>query len=321
VPDQCRVLIVFDQGPPAYAFPHPHPFSRSRVEVFRTLISEPSLAHKFQFQETVAASEREIESFHDKDYVDLVKKASKLGIGYLDKGDTPAYKGIYEASVTVAGSTLLALSKVVSGEFDHAFVPVGGLHHAARDRAGGFCVFNDAAIAICKARTDYGIRRILYVDIDAHHGDGVFYEFVDDPDLWIADVHEDGRFLYPGTGSAEETGEGAARGSKLNFPLPPSSGDSELLNCLPKIRDHGEKCKPELILLQCGADGLEGDPITHLRYSPKAHRMTTVLLHEMAHELCKGRIIALGGGGYDARNVGEAWLEVAKALASSLEHR
>jgi len=308
--------LVLDQGPPAYAFPDPHPFSRDRLEVFRKLVSQPDVVSKFGFAETIIASEQDIESFHDKDYVDFVKRASRLGVGYLDQGDTPAYKGIYEASARVVGSTLLALSKVVSKEFDHAFVPVGGLHHAARDRAGGFCVFNDIGIAIRKARSDYSIRRILYVDIDAHHGDGVFYEFYDDPDLWIADVHEDGRFLYPGTGAAEETGGGAAKGTKMNFPLPPHAGDDEFLSCLPKIRQHGANCRPDLIILQCGADGLQGDPITHLRYSPDVHRMTTRLLHQMAHELCQGRLIALGGGGYNAKNVGEAWFEVVKELAN-----
>ena len=127
--------------------------------------------------------EESILSFHDKDYVELVKKAGKTGNGYLDTGDTPAFRGIFEASSYVLGSTLKALGIVMrkNNGIEHAFSPIGGLHHSKRFNAAGFCVFNDIGIAILEARRKYGIKKIAYIDIDAHHGDGVYYEFDDDP--------------------------------------------------------------------------------------------------------------------------------------------
>jgi acetoin utilization protein AcuC len=169
------------------------------------------------------------------------------------------------------------------------------------------------------ARKKYGIKRIAYVDIDAHHGDGVFYEFEDDPLLFFADIHEDGRYLYPGTGSATETGKGgaAAAGTKLNIPVEPGAGDSEFIAALGRVENFIDNAKPELIILQCGADSLAGDPIAHLQYSPRAHRYAADALHRLAHKHCGGRILALGGGGYNMANIGNGWAEVVKALAST----
>src|SRR5208283_1669639 len=170
------------------------------------------------------------------------------------------------------GSTVLAVRKVMDNELDHAFNPVGGLHHSRRYSSAGFCIFNDIGVAVELLRKEYGVRRILYVDIDAHHGDGVYYSYESDPDLFVFDVHEDGRFLYPGTGSADEVGEGGARGTKINVPLPPGSGDGELAAQLPRMDEFAKKARPEFIIFQCGADSLAGDPIAGLSYSPKAHR-------------------------------------------------
>jgi acetoin utilization protein AcuC len=157
----------------------------------------------------------------------------------------------------------------------------------------------------------------MYVDIDAHHGDGVFYEFEDDPLLFFADTHEDGQYLYPGTGSETETGIGPAAGTKLNIPLRPGSGDNEFISAFGKIEQFVDRVKPELIILQCGADCLAGDPITHLQYSPMAHRFAADSLHRLAHKHCKGRIMALGGGGYNRENIGNAWTQVVYSFASN----
>src|SRR5690606_28933372 len=153
------------------------------------------------------ATREEIEYVHTPEYVDRVVELSERGTGYLDHGDTPAFPGVFEAAANVVGGTLRALADVVENPGRPAFIPIGGLHHAARGGAAGFCVFNDCGVAIEAARRVHGIRRVAYVDIDAHHGDGVFYGFEDDPDALFADLHEDGRFLYPGTGSREETGK------------------------------------------------------------------------------------------------------------------
>ncbi len=175
-------------------------------------------------------------------------------------------------------------------------------------------MFNDCAIAIEAARRVHGIGRVAYVDIDAHHGDGVFYGFEDDPDLLFADVHEDGRFLYPGTGSREETGRGRARGTKLNIPLPPGAGDAEFMAAWREIEAYVDAFEPQLVLLQCGADSLGGDPITHLAYTDDAHAHAAERLRELAGRHGGGRLLAMGGGGYDRDNLARAWTRVVEAL-------
>ncbi len=253
--------------------------------------------------------------FHSKEFVDLVRDSSKRDEHtLLDYGDTPSFKGVYDASLFVVGSTLKCLKLAVEGNGEtHFFNPVGGLHHARRERAGGFCVFNDCSIAMLKALSS-GMAKVAYVDIDAHHGDGVFYGFESDPRIVIGDIHEDGRYLYPGTGFATETGKGTAKGTKLNIPLTPNSGDQEFIEAFDRLETFLRGFKPEMIFLQCGADGLEGDPITHLKYTKEAHSYATRKLHALAHELCDGRIIAMGGGGYNPENVEAAWSSVIHEL-------
>lgn len=264
--------------------------------------------------EPVLAEEAEILLFHTKEYIEFVKRASRSGIGYLDYGDTPAFKGVYEAASYVVGSTLQGLRAVMSGEAEHAFNPMGGLHHARRDRAGGFCVFNDPSIAIAAGEREYGLERILYMDIDAHHGDGVLYGFYEDPRVFIADVHEDGRFCYPGTGFRWETGAGEAKGTKLNIPLKPGAGDLELEGAIGEIEEFADRAEPELIVLQCGADGLCGDPLTYLCYSLEGHRNAVKLAHDLARRHCDGKLLALGGGGYNRASTAKAWLGVVEEL-------
>ena len=256
----------------------------------------------------------ELESFHDPAYVALVAERSVLGRGFLDAGDTPAYRGVYEAASHVVGATLVATEEIMAGRARRAFVPIAGLHHASRAHAAGFCVFNDAGVVIEQLRSRWGLRRVAYVDIDAHHGDGVFYAFEDDPDVAFADIHEDGRFLYPGTGAAHETGRGRAVGTKLNIPLPPSSGDAAFRPAWERVEAYLEACRPEFIVLQCGADSLEGDPITHLRYTEEAHAHAAARLAVLADRLCDGRLLAVGGGGYNRRNIARAWARVVKSF-------
>src|SRR6202044_3147635 len=160
------------------------------------------------------ATYEELLAFHTPRYVDFVRERSATGQGFLDAGDTPAFRGVYEAAAYVVGATLNAMDAIMDGRCRRAFVPIAGLHHAARDRAAGFCVFNDCGVAIEQLK-NAGLKHIAYVDIDAHHGDGVFYAFEHDAAVIFADLHEDGRYLYPGTGAAEETGRGAAVGTKL----------------------------------------------------------------------------------------------------------
>jgi len=308
--------VVEGDGLLRYSFPPPHPFNSARVVRFWEELARAGLGELRV--EPEQADEKTVEFFHSKGHVELVRKASTLGYGYLDQGDTPAFKGVLEAAEIAVGSTLSCVERVLSGETDHGFNPVGGLHHASRDRSAGFCVFNDIGVAIEWLRRS-GLRRILYVDIDVHHGDGVFYSYESDPDVFIFDVHEDGRFLYPGSGRVEETGKGKALGTKVNVPLLPGEGDERIADILPRLEEFATRTEPEFVILQCGADGLAGDPIGGLSFSESFHSRVAKVLHDAAHGSCKGRLVALGGGGYDAGNCARAWTAVVRQLVGGPE--
>lgn len=306
--------VVVSERLSRYAFGDGHPFGPDRHAAFVREFESRGLDRRVQILEPRAASYEELLEFHTAHYVDLVRERSVSGDGFLDAGDTPAFRGVYEAASVVVGATLNAADAIMSGKCRHAFVPIAGLHHAGRDHAAGFCVFNDCGILIEMLRKNSGIERIAYVDIDAHHGDGVFYAFEDDPGVIFADTHEDGRYLYPGTGAASETGRGAAEGMKLNLPMPPGSDDAAFARVWPQVMAHVERCDPQFIVLQCGADSLEGDPITHLRFTPKTHGRAARDLAHLADRLSHGRVLALGGGGYNRMNLAQAWNTVVENL-------
>jgi acetoin utilization protein AcuC len=311
------VVLVAGAGLARYGFGDGHPFGTDRQEAFlRELRGSPAY-ESLHLVEPRLAERAEIEAFHSPDYVDLVVRRSADGRGYLDAGDTPAFKGVYEATSFVVGGTLLAAEALMSGAARRAFIPIGGLHHAGRGHAAGFCVFNDCGVAIELLRRRHGLRRIAYVDIDAHHGDGVYYGFESDPDVMFADIHEDGRFLYPGTGGAGERGTGPAEGTKLNIPLPPGAADEDFRCAWAAVEHYLKSARPEFILLQCGADSLAGDPITHLAYTEEAHATAAAAVCRIADELGHGRVLGMGGGGYDRRNVARAWTRVVEAFVAS----
>jgi acetoin utilization protein AcuC len=300
-----------------YGFGDGHPFGPDRHDVFWNALTEWGLKEKIRVMGPVRARDEEVLRFHTAEYLEKVREQSATGVGYLDYGDTPAVKGIYESALFVVGSVLDAVARVMTGDLIRAMVPIAGLHHARRDRAGGFCVFNDCGIAIETLREVHGIRRVAYVDIDAHHGDGVYYSFADDPDLAIADFHEDGRYLYPGTGHASETGTGPAQGTKLNVPLPPYAEDGMFLRLWTQAERFIDKSQPELILLQCGADALAGDPITHLRLTTAVYREVASSLCRIADKYCDGRLLAVGGGGYNRKNIAQAWGSVVETMVEN----
>lgn len=308
------VCVYVGEALAAYGFGSGHPFGPDRMGVFWQRMVDLGLDQRVQVCEPQRASDEQILRFHTSEYLHRVKAQSKTGTGFLDFGDTPAFEGVYEAAATVVGTTLAAVNDVMKGRCRQAFVPIAGLHHARREQAAGFCVFNDCGVAIESLRSEYGVQRVAYVDIDAHHGDGVFYAFSDDPDLCVVDLHEDGRYLYPGTGSVEESGTGAAAGTKLNIPMPPGADDETFRRMWESAESFLSRAQPEFILLQCGADSLAGDPITHLEYTAAAHRYATERLLALAETSCSGRLVALGGGGYNRDNLAEAWTSVVAAL-------
>ena len=311
-----EVILVAGPEIARYGFPHGHPFGPDRHGAFMARVEQSPVAPSLARRPPRQATRAELEYFHTPQYVDRVIELSQRGSGFLDAGDTPAFPGVYEAAASVVGGTLEALAAIVAGPARRAFIPIGGLHHATRGGAAGFCVFNDCGVAIEAARKVHGIRRIAYVDIDAHHGDGVFYAFETDPELKFVDLHEDGRFLYPGTGSRTETGRGAATGTKLNIPLPPGADDSVFLAAWQEAERYLEAAEPELFLLQCGADSLGGDPITHLRLTAEAHAHAARRLAVLADRYASGRVLAMGGGGYNRENLANAWTRVVEELAA-----
>lgn len=297
-----------------YGFPDGHPFGPWRMAAFSQALQAQGLAQQIDIHTPSMASQAEIERFHAHAYVERVKQQSRTGVGYLDYGDTPAFPGVYEAAATVVGSGLDAVQAIMQGNCDKAFVPIAGLHHARRDGAAGFCVFNDCGVVIETLLQEYSLDTIAYVDIDAHHGDGVYYGFEQEARVIIADIHEDGRSLYPGSGASEETGTGPAQGSKLNLPLPAYADEADFFGAWESVESFIAQAEPQFILLQCGVDSLAGDPLTHLQLSPRCHRHAAERLARLADRHARGRLLALGGGGYAEANIARGWTAVVAGL-------
>jgi acetoin utilization protein AcuC len=309
-----EVAVVLGERLARYGFPEGHPFGPDRHGAFLREFQQRGLDARVQVLEPRDALIGELQLFHAPEHIRFVMERSQAGNGWLDGGDTPAFRGVFEAAQCVVGASLKATEWILEGNRRRAFVPIGGLHHASRRRSAGFCVFNDCGVVIEHLRQDRGMARIAYVDIDAHHGDGVFYAFEDDPAVIFADLHESGHSLYPGTGDASESGSGEAEGTKLNVPLRAGSGDAEFQVVWPQMLAHVAKFEPEFFILQCGADSIAGDPITHLQLSTACHARAATDLCTLADRLGHGRVLALGGGGYDRGNLARAWSDVVQSL-------
>ncbi len=311
-PEQC--CLYLGESLARYGFGNQHPFDLNRHKTFQQACKDQGLLQQLTVLAPQIAKQPVIELFHQHEYVERVKQLSITGNGFLDQGDTPAFKGVFEAASTVVGSVCDAIDRIMDKQYRHAFVPIAGLHHARREQAAGFCVFNDCGVAIEYLRQQYQLKRIAYVDIDAHHGDGVFYSFEQDADLIFADLHEDGHYLYPGTGDENETGKAEAIGRKLNIPMPPGATDADFFEKWPDVENLLTRYPVDFIILQCGADSLKDDPLTHLQYTEKAHAYAAERLCLLAEKYCHGRILAAGGGGYNHKNIAKAWTAVVKKL-------
>ncbi|MDQ3554540.1 MAG: acetoin utilization protein AcuC, partial [Chloroflexota bacterium] len=265
------------------------------------------------------ASDDQLRRLHEARYVETVKafarhpdQGSQGGIG---PGDCPAFPEMHLISAAVAGGSIAAMDLILSGDETHVFQPGGGLHHAMAGLASGFCIYNDVALAVARAR-DAG-HRVLYVDLDVHHGDGVQALFWDDPQVLTVSIHETGQALFPGTGFESETGGRSAPGSAVNVPLEPFSGDASWLPAFEMVVPAlAAAFGPTVLVSQHGCDSHAYDPLAHLRLTTAAYAQATRVLDRIAHERCEGRWFATGGGGYDAyRVVPRSWALVWLAQA------
>jgi acetoin utilization protein AcuC len=314
-----RTAFVHGQGGPTYNLGDDHPMTPLRRQLAVDLIK----AYGLDRTEGVVpiaprvATDAEIERVHAPAYVAAVRKYSETPAlsatweagqwGLAAGGDTPAFAGMHEAAAAICGASIEGAMAVWEGRADQAFVAGGGLHHAFANKAAGFCVYNDPAVAI-QAMLDAGAERIAYIDIDVHHGDGTQWIFFEEPRVLTCSVHETGRYLFPGTGGMAERGVGAAEGTSINVPLPPYAGDRPYLRAIedviaPAVLDFA----PDVIVTQDGADPHHADPLAHLQVTMAAFPRAYRALHELARAASGGRWVALGGGGYTFQVVPRAW--------------
>jgi acetoin utilization protein AcuC len=311
-----RAAFIHSESFLQYKFGEDHPFNPKRLEMTWDLIRETGLLQDTQIVSPRPALLEELHRVHDPDFVQAVIQASSLppdadtsAVGYgLGTEDTPVFPNMHEASSLIAGGTILAAELVMSGKVDHALNLAGGLHHSRRREASGFCVYNDVGAAIAYIKERYNAR-VIYIDTDAHHGDGVQWMFYDDPDVLTISFHETGKYLYPGTGGIEERGDGRGYGYSLNIPLEPFTEDESWLASLRAVLPHVfHNFKPDVVVSQNGCDAHQYDPLTHLSATTRLYREIPKMVHELAHEVCDGRWVAVGGGGYDIwRVVPRAW--------------
>jgi len=310
-----RPALLYDDDFLKYDFGVGHALREIRVKLARDLIAGYGLLGDRRAEELrpSPASEADILTVHRPEYVAKVKElgadphgsSEAHGLGTVDD---PVFAGMYEASALQVGATLRACSEVASGRRARAFNLGGGFHHAMPDRASGFCIFNDIAIGIRSLLDEHRVRRILYVDIDAHHGDGVQAVFYEDPRVLTVSLHEDGHYLFPGTGFTDEIGAGEGKGFAVNVPLPPYTRDVSYLYAFQAIVPPIARAfRPDIICSQLGADAHYLDPLTHLMLTTETYEAVGRILDGLSSELCGGRWIAVGGGGYDVTAVPRVW--------------
>lgn len=308
-------LIWYGSDAPVYDFGSQHPLRPGRVTLTHDLIESFGIVNGDRVVQTDArsATDDEILAVHAPEYVQAVKAAGagergpwwEFGFG---PGDNPAFPQMHEAAARVAGASLTAAEAIHSGRAIHAFNPSGGLHHAARRRASGFCVYDDPAVAIAWL-LEQGVAKVAYVDVDAHHGDGPQGIFYEEPRVLTISLHQSGATLFPGTGFVDEIGSGPAAGTSVNVPLPPFTDDAMWIRAFdavvpPLLHSY----QPEVLVTQLGCDTHHTDPLTNMGLSTRGFRQTAKRLHSLAHETAGGKWLATGGGGYQwATVVPRAW--------------
>jgi acetoin utilization protein AcuC len=307
--------LDYDYGPT-------HPLRIARLKLTYDLIKGYGLLDlpSVQFIPTIKAGEKDLAVFHSEEYLNILKQADEghfMGDAYLyglGPGDNPIFPGLLDWSLLVTGATLQAVDFVSSAKGEIAFNIAGGLHHATRSRASGFCYINDPVIGIMKLLSRG--KRVAYIDIDAHHGDGVQKAFYDSNRVLTISLHETGCALFPGTGFEYEIGEGEGEGYSVNLPFPPHADDEIYVWAFEEVvPEFIHAFRPDIVVTQLGVDTFYNDPLTDLDLS--------ILGYERVLKGIKGlapRWVALGGGGYNISNVARAWT-LAWAIMNGVELR
>jgi len=315
-----KTAFLYSDRFSAFDYGQDHPLKPFRLALAFELMKQYglfSLPHS-EVVEAEAAKDEELTFFHEQEYVDLLKAANpgkmvpgggRFGLG---PGDNPVFKGMFEWSALVTGASLRAASLVDSGNAAIAFNIAGGLHHARASSASGFCYLNDPVVAI-ESLLRKG-RRVAYIDIDAHHGDGVQEAFYKTDRVLTISIHETGMALFPGTGFVGEMGAGHGEGYSVNVPMPPMSDDELFLFAFRETVPHLiEKFRPDIVVSQLGVDSFVSDPLTHLNYTTNGFCEAVRIIKEISPAW-----VALGGGGYDLANVARAWT-LAWAIMNNIE--
>ena len=299
----CRACVVYDESLTSYNFGSTHPMNPVRVDLTISLAEQLGVLKHLPSVPAPDATEDDLVTVHDPAMIEAVMASSRDPSKFdfthgLGSDDNPTFPDMHEAARHVVGASIEAARQVWTGAVDHAANISGGLHHAMPDKASGFCVYNDIAVAIRWLLAN-GARKVAYVDVDAHHGDGVEHIFYDDPRVLTISLHETGQMLFPGTGFPSDLGGPDALGSAVNVALPPGTADAGWLRAFhavvpPLLREFA----PDVLVTQQGCDSHRDDPLAHLALSVDGQRASYVALHELAHEVAGGRWVAFGGGGY-----------------------
>ncbi|MDF2259778.1 acetoin utilization protein AcuC [Streptantibioticus ferralitis] len=318
-----RGQLMWDDAVTGYDFGPGHPMDPVRLSLTRSLVEAFGLTKRMPVVAAPAAGESTLRLVHRPDYIEAVRRASAdpasaNGDFGLGTPDDPAFAGMHEVSALIAGQSVGAAEAVWHGGVDHAVNFAGGLHHAMPGSASGFCIYNDAALAVARL-LELGAERIAYVDVDVHHGDGVQTAFWDDPRVLTISLHEHPRTLFPQTGFPEETGGEGAEGSAVNVALPAGTGDEGWLRAFHAVvPDLIAAFRPQVLVTQHGADTHFEDPLAHLAVSLDAQRAVAEACHELAHEHADGRWVALGGGGYAVVDVvPRSWTHLVALVAGA----
>lgn len=317
-----KPLYVYDKSLLEYRFNDQHPFNQMRVKMTTDLLASSEFLKEEDIIKPRKATDEELLLVHQPDYVEAVKKAgegtlpeSQMESYGLASDDTPTFDDMHEKSKMLVGATLTAVDEVMKGNAKKVLSLAGGLHHGFTGRASGFCIYNDSAVAIEYMRKNYGLK-VLYIDTDAHHGDGVQFTFYNTNEVMTYSIHETGRYLFPGTGSTTERGDDSGFGFSVNLPVDAFTEDESFLSIFEESLENAIiKFKPDILLSQNGVDAHYRDPMTHLALTSKSYEEIPRIVNRLSDEYTDGKWIAVGGGGYNIwQVVPRMWAQIWLAM-------